>query len=99
MRAGIDIDTMLQRRHRRRDRTGPELQPIRPPRDQVLVPHPDQGGGELVGKLGTRLRSHQQIATRNVDLVEQRQRHRITRDGPIERTIEGNDLLHHRLPA
>ena len=69
MGPGIDIDPVLQRRNRRRDRAGAKLQPVGAPRDQTFILHPDDMSGELVGEFGTRLRMHQQVAARNIDFV------------------------------
>src|SRR5205085_2250289 len=80
-RARIDIDAVFDRRHGRSHRARPELQPIGAARDQALLLHPDERCGELIGEFGARLRRCEQVAARDVDLVFQRQGHRVAGGG------------------
>ena len=54
--------------------------------------HPDEMGGELIGDFGPAGRADQHIAARDVDVVGQRQRHRIARLGRCQVAVIGHDL-------
>ena len=59
-----------------------------------LVGHPDQMGGELIGDLRPIGGCRQDVTAGNVDLVGERQRHRLTSRSGVEFAIECNDGFH-----
>ena len=77
----VDVDAMLELGHRGRDGARADLHQVGAAGQQRLVAHPDQMGGELVGDLRPRGGRRQHVAAGDVDLVGERQRHRVARFG------------------
>ena len=100
MRAGIDIDAVLQRGHRGRhgpraassaSRSGPE----RAVSSFIQTRCAANWSANSVGACGR----HQHVAARDVDLVLQGQGHRVAGRGARQRAVEGDDLLDPRRRA
>ena len=75
----VDVDLVLQPRDARGNVTGPEAHQIRALGQHRLVRHPDDMGGELVDDLGAALGVRQHVAARDVDVVREGERHRLSR--------------------
>ena len=72
---GVDVDAMLELGHLRRHGSRADLHQIRAARQHRVGAHPDEMRGELIGDLRAAGGMRKHVATRDVDLVFERQRH------------------------
>ena len=72
------------------------LEPVRAARQHRVIVHPDDRRLELVRDLERIRGGRDHVAARAVDLVGERQRDRLTRDGLLEVSIERDDAGHGR---
>jgi len=65
------------------NRLGTDLDQILPMGKHVLLGHPKDVSGELIGDLGTGFRRDQHVAARNIDLVGEDEGDRLPRHQPL----------------
>ena len=68
----VDVDLVFRRGERHPDRLGADLQEIRPPRQHLVLAHPDDCCFKLVGDAGRRSGAGEHVAATDVDLVVER---------------------------
>ncbi len=84
LRQGFDVDPVVQIGHGCRHGGVIDLHQVGAPGQQLVVGHPDQVGGELVGDLRTVAHGCQHVAARDIDLVGKRDGDRISGLGALE---------------
>ncbi len=77
----------------------PDAHEIRAAAEERLVRHPHDRRLELVADLRRRVGSGEHVAAADVDLVRERQRHRLPGDGALEVALERDDARDGRLLA
>ena len=89
----VDVDAVLRLRDRRADRAGTDLHQVRPARQHGVLVHPHDVRLELVGHLGGVVGGAQQVAAADVDLVGERDRHRLPGDRLVEVAVHRHDPI------
>ena len=87
----IDVETMLQLGDRHRNGPRARLHEIGAAGQELVVAHPDEMRGELVGDLGPVLRIAQDIAARDVELVGKGEGDGIAGRRAVEVAVGGDD--------
>ena len=91
MLEAVDVDLVFRVLDGRGDRLRAQLEPIAAAGDQLILGHPHDRRLELVGGLGRVGGGGDHVAARAVDLVGQRDRHRLAGDRVIDVAILGDD--------
>ena len=77
----------------------PSFHEIGAARQQLVVAHPDEMRGELIGDLGPVLRVAQDIAARDIEFVGEGQGDGIARRSAVEVAVAGDDARDLRVTA
>ena len=93
----VDVELVLDRRDRGRDRLRADAHEVRAAAQERLVRHPHDRRLELVAHLRRRIGRRDDVAAADVDLVLERERHRLARDRALEVAVEGDDARDRRL--
>ncbi len=87
----VDVHLVLRLRDRRGDLLGADLQPVGTARQHRLVGHPHHDRLELIGDTRQVIRSGDDVAATDVDLVGERQRDRLAGNRMIEIAVHSDD--------
>ena len=98
LRQGVDVEPVVEIGNGCRHGRVIDLHQIGAPGQQLVVGHPDQVSGELVGDLRTVAHGRQHVATRDIDLVGERDGDRISRLGTVEFAAGTDDRPDLRTP-
>ena len=98
-RHGVDVDLVDDADDTPRHDASAGLDLVLMAQHQRRLVHPHHVGGECRARLDVAVRRDEGIATGDVDLVVQRQRHRLPRIGHVQVAIVGHDARHGRTLA
>ncbi len=99
MLQGIDVDAVVQHGRRGRQQPGGQLDVVLTTRQQRRVRHPHHASVELLGDRRQAVGVNQQIAATNIDLVGERQGHRLAGERFGQVAVGGHDGRHPAAPA
>ena len=90
----VDVHAVAERAHGAGRQLARLLEEILFPRHERLLAHPDDRGLELVIDLRHVAGPHEHVAAAGIDLVFERERHRLRGKRLLELAVEGHDALH-----